>query len=1393
MFSLILLVIKSMTPYKMPKLLTALPILFFLMVLGLVGHTNEESQQEGPNIVSEETLGGAKRFLTHTSTDKPIYRIGETVYVRTVLLNAHDQTPYLDKNAGLTMKILGPTGDELLKQGALGENSTFGLSWKIPEGTAGGVHKVVLESSMGLAPKAERHFEIRTYRPRLHDIDITFAKKGYGVGDTVSADIDIKRANGSIPSGAKLSAIARLDGQEVHREEFIYPTEGQIKVHFELPKRISRGEGTLFISLLDGGTDSSHGKSLPILLQTVDISFFPEGGELIEGLKSKVYFQAWRPDGQPADLKGALFDASGQATGIEVSTTHEGRGHFSFTPGSRQLFLKISEPSGIRPTYALPRPRAVGASLHVSKAIENSGRHLNLQVGAKGVELGWLTLCQREKVLDRVDLRTQSLGNHIKLNPGESSGTLIATLWDAGGLPLAERLVFIHPKENVDLKVSVITKNPSPGDEVEVEITALNAQGEPIEAVVGLTVTDLRTQEMIENREQAPRLPEMVFLENEVHDLNDTQAYLRGKTEETNQNLDLLLGVQGWRRFLLARDWNVDPKPEEKAQAAMAKVDPRLAYRRGMMKGRNGGIAMMALKNRNGMVVADMIFEEEDFEQVQFFGGAAQVEVEELMAMAPMEDAQLGRGEIKVKRQLIPIKAEAFNLKQEQKKLKKRAGAREMNMDMIREIPRKWQLLREYAHTRQKPIIKGDRRDFTETLYWSAGKKTDSKTGKIQLKFQLSDSLTRYQVQADAFTSKGILGSKDGHIDVNAPFHLEPKWPLHLSEGDRVLLPVGIIGTLETGVELNLSCSTLNLDENLSLAKGTFRGHLSFEASHSGNHTFTLWGKAGELEDRITHSIVITPKGFPIQLQSGGMLKAGQDGELKMTLPPTLQPGSLGSLIRVYPTPQASLDGALGSLLRQPHGCFEQTSSTNYPLVMAQQYFLSHQGVDPEMISKGRELLKKGYQRLIGFECKEGGYEWFGRGPGHEGLTAYGLMQFTDMARFMDVDQSMITRTRSWLLNRRDGKGSFKKSSKHLDSFGGATSELTDAYLVWALLESGEAPGVLQKEIEQLIVSNANQTDPYIQALMANLLDLAGKKHEARTFLKKLADAQSKDGKNEGAVTSITSSRGSSLTVETTALSILAWLKGGEKWMAPERKALDWLHTQGKSGRYGNTQATILALKAIVAHDKAFARPAQAGKVWLSMGGIQISEPLPFTSDTKDTLELPDISAALKPGASQKITLHMEGGSPMPFTLEVNYHSPLPPSVSNPALIFTSTLAHNELTEGEPTNLNLRVEAQEDTPTPILILGIPGGLELRHDQLKSWVQEGKIASYETKEGTLALYWRGLKEGQVVQLPLDLTANLPGTYQSISSLAYPYYEEENVHWIDGTQITILPRQ
>ena len=356
----------------------------------------------------------------------------------------------------------------------------------------------------------------------------------------------------------------------------------------------------------------------------------------------------------------------------------------------------------------------------------------------------------------------------------------------------------------------------------------------------------------------------------------------------------------------------------------------------------------------------------------------------------------------------------------------------------------------------------------------------------------------------------------------------------------------------------------------------------------NGESQLSLHATAGPYSDNVTRSIMVRPLGFPTLLAFGGLLVPGGTASHDVTVPGTLVPGSLAARWVVYPTPLASMNEALAALIREPYGCFEQTSSTIYPLVMAQQYFMSHQGVDPALIEKSNSILQNGYDRLRGFESKSGGYEWFGADPGHDALSAYGLMEFTDMAQVRQVDSVMLQRTRQWLLEQRDAKGGYLRKTRTLHTWI-ADPECANAYNTWALLEAG-VKADLGPEVKWVRDAAETSQNTYAVALAANVLALAGDKDGENHLLDKLAGKQQADGSLGGATTSVIGSGGDALSIETTALAVLAWLRS-PKYASNVENSIKYLAESCKAGRYGSTQSTVLALRAIVAYDKSRAQP----------------------------------------------------------------------------------------------------------------------------------------------------------------------------------------------------------
>ncbi len=1397
-----------MTAQRNRRLATALGAILasgFLCWRLAVAENAPAAADKSPAAALTETLGGADRYQTHLSTDKPIYRTGETLLVRGVLLHHATHQPLgTDKQVTAIIEIKGPKGDSVASGVSRSEASVLGFQWAIPSAQAGGEYTIhVSYPDMGYAP-AERKFDIRAYRaPRLKT-QIKFLRDGYGPGDEVVALLHAERAEGGIPASSAVTVIARVDGEESYRGSAKIDDKGNCQVRFKLPAAMKRGDGTLALVIEDGGAVETAAKTIPILLQTVDLTLYPEGGDLVAGLANRVYFEAFTPAKKPADVAGVVVDEQGREVAA-FKSEHEGRGRFSFTPKSGGKYaLKITEPAGIKSPYPLPEVKTSGVVLSSTDEVTSREKSVRLSLAATAAGKYRVVLRQRDIEIASVAVDLAAgRSKDIVLSPASGEGVLMATAYSSEGKPLAERLVFRQPARSVRVKLAPNAKQYIPGGKASIGIQTVDETDKPISAVVGVAVTDDSVLEMMDKREQAPRLPVMVLLEGDVKELADAHVYLDPANPKANLAVDLLLGTQGWRRFALADPAKFMAEHGPAARRALslrmatfaekADFSPRDRFRFAV-PGEDRPVDALAPEARKDGAAAPLLPAKNEADGKQQAQENAREEAKKEVAAGAraLEFGEEGENDArrKLRAALDEADQKAFGGGGGGLGRGRRAGGQAIRNDFPH--------VRIYAHQVRSQRQPGERTDFAETLFWSAGIRTDAE-GKANVEFGLNDSVTSFRVSADAFSDSGALGQSSLAIESVEPFYLEPKLPLEVTSGDKIRLPLGLVNSTPTAqaaaslkyelkgeVLLDSGAEKFNLP-----ASGRLRKFLDIEVGkHVGPSQLTIHASAGPFADKVTRPLMVRPLGFPQLIARGGLLVPDGQVNHEVVVPATLVPGSLEAKIVVYPTPLASLTNALAALIQEPCGCFEQTSSTVYPLVMAQQYFMSHQGVDPALIEKSGLILETGYQRLRGFESPSGGFEWFGGDPGHDALTAYGLMEFTDMEKVRFVDPVMLERTRKWLVAQRDGNGGYVRKTHTLHTWV-ADPECANTYNTWALLESG-VKSDLATEVKWAREAGEKAQNTYAVALAANVMALAGDKDGKNHLLDKLAGKQQADGSLKDATTSVIGSGGEALAIETTALAVLAWLNN-KSYTANVEKSIEYLAKCCKDGRFGSTQSTILALKAIVAYDRSRAKPTTPGSLQLVVDGKFVGTPVAFDQNTTGAIELPVGAELFAPGKHQ-VEVRMGAGSQMPYSVAVKFNSLKPDSSELCKLHLEAKLKNAQMDEGAATEADVVVvnKTGETIPMPIAIIGIPGGLEVRHDQLKELVKAKKIDAYEVLGREVVLYWRSLAKETRVDVSLSLIAAVPGTYTGPASRAYLYYTDEHKQWVDGMKVEIQPK-
>ena len=110
-----------------------------------------------------------------------------------------------------------------------------------------------------------------------------------------------------------------------------------------------------------------------------------------------------------------------------------------------------------------------------------------------------------------------------------------------------------------------------------------------------------------------------------------------------------------------------------------------------------------------------------------------------------------------------------------------------------------------------------------------------------------------------------------------------------------------------------------------------------------GTYELTMGAHNAAEGDTVTRKLRVVPAGFPVDGRPRRHCVGRRPGGVRGRRAGVGHGTAASSThVALYPTPAGNLTAALKRLLQEPCGCFEQTSSTNYPLVMADQYFTTH-------------------------------------------------------------------------------------------------------------------------------------------------------------------------------------------------------------------------------------------------------------------------------------------------------------------------------------------------------------------------------------------------------------------------------------------------------------------
>ena len=294
-----------------------------------------------------------------------------------------------------------------------------------------------------------------------------------------------------------------------------------------------------------------------------DVSFFPEGGNLLEGVFCRVAFKALNISGSSETINGEIVDGDGNGITV-VKTVYAGMGSFIInTERGKKYFLECRNSKGIKKRFKLPDTYAKGYSINT---IWNEGRRelfvsRNRAVNSPDVSQ-YLLIHSKGLVLffSRWDKNKEYITFKKEQIP---AGIIQILLLDDNFNPLSERLVFNKMKDPTDVIFSTDKKVYEKRDLVSSTIELSGLDGNYSGGNFSVAITDSKDVQI----DSLNTIVSSMLLSSELRGYIETPAYYLQDNRFASYALDHLMMTHGWRRYnipeVIKGKMEIPEKPSE--------------------------------------------------------------------------------------------------------------------------------------------------------------------------------------------------------------------------------------------------------------------------------------------------------------------------------------------------------------------------------------------------------------------------------------------------------------------------------------------------------------------------------------------------------------------------------------------------------------------------------------------------------------------------------------------------------------------------------------------------------------------------------------------------------------------------------------------------------------
>jgi hypothetical protein len=290
--------------------------------------------------------------------------------------------------------------------------------------------------------------------------------------------------------------------------------------------------------------------------QAYFLQFFPEGGDLVEGVESRVAFKGTDVNGYPIAVAGEIQTSKGKKVS-DIKSMHDGMGYFTLIPDAGEQYIaKWKDPKGETHQTNLPAAKKEGAVLQVNLTQDAIQFTVRRSPGLNSSTTFDLVAQMQQQLLYRakanLSVKSEVSGQFPKTNL--SSGIVQITLFSGEGKPLAERIVFVNQQDyyfitDLNAPLKNLTERGKNVIQIDVPDTILTN--------LSIAVTDADVNPEIKDDDD---IFSSVLLTSDIKGfVYHPGYYFSSDADSVAKHLDLVMMTNGWRRFkwddVLANHW----------------------------------------------------------------------------------------------------------------------------------------------------------------------------------------------------------------------------------------------------------------------------------------------------------------------------------------------------------------------------------------------------------------------------------------------------------------------------------------------------------------------------------------------------------------------------------------------------------------------------------------------------------------------------------------------------------------------------------------------------------------------------------------------------------------------------------------------------------------------